>query len=174
MAAFGNGRKADIRLSLFENADHGKIAGDPGDGLPDDTAAFIADQPGGNAPSFQLGNKFRAAVAAPFLCTGGGKIHVVLRYIPFPQQFFRSLEESHDGTFCIGSAPSPDFSVGNIAGEGRMNPFTFRRNHVLMAHQDQRTRVGFPLPEEQQVSVDFGFLQLFVDEREELLQDPVE
>lgn len=55
-----------------------------------------------------------------------------------------------------------------------MLPLALGGNNVLMAHQKYRGPVARALPAEQEVPVDDGFLQIFVHQREQLLQKLME
>ena len=173
MPAVGGSGQEDICLALFKDAEHGIIAGNAFDGLRDDSAAFIADQPWMNAAALQLGHQLRAAVTGPFLRAGGGEIHVIFRHEALLQHLLHGLEEGHDGAFGIRRAPAPDLAVGDIPGKGCVNPFALRRNHILMAHEHEGLFGRDTLPEKQQIAVDFRLFQMPVHEGKELFEQPV-
>ena len=168
MAAGGFGSQPDIRLSFFKNADHGEIPVDAAHGIGDNAAALIADQERVNPPALQLVHQLRAPIAGPFLRAGGGKINIVFRHKAFGQHLFRRLKKRHDAAFRVGSAAAPDLPFRDVPGKGRMLPFAFRGNHILVAHQHQRPVRVLSAPEEQQISVDLRLFQPFMHKGKKL------
>ena len=174
VAAVGRGPQQHVRLALFKHAEHGEIAGNPFDGLGDDAAALVHHQEGPDPAFFHLRHQLGAAVPRPFLRAGGGQVNVVFRDIALRQQLLYGLEKRHHRALGVGGSAAPDLAVRDVAGKGRMNPFPLRRDHVLVAHQDQGLLRGLSLPEIKEVPVDLGLFQALVHQGKKLLQHPVE
>ena len=170
MAAAGSGGEPHVCLALFKHAHHGKVAVNAADGFRNNAAALITDQIRFHAASFEFCHQFGTAFPAPFLRTGGGQVHVLFRNIPFRQQFFHCLEESHHGALRIRRSPAPDLAVFNVPGKRFMFPGTLRGHHVLVAHQYQRTVVFLSLPVKQQAAVNLCLFQFPVYQGKQFLQ----
>ena len=69
---------------------------------------------------------------------------------------------------------APRLAIGNVAGERRVLPRALRGDDVLVRHEHERLIVVFAPPEEEKVSVDLGFFELFVYRRVELREQLVE
>ena len=101
MSALSPGNEAHIGAPLLPDADHGKVSSDSRHGVRVDPAALITDEPGLHAPSAKFLYNGGTAGASPLLRAGGGEIDILLRNIPFPEQFFHSLKESHAGALGV-------------------------------------------------------------------------
>ena len=146
MAAVAPCGKFHIRLAFFKYSHHGKITVDSTDGLRDDTTALITYQEKFDPSALQLRNDLRCTVTAPLFRAGACQIDIGGRDEPFRQEFFHRLEKCHYRGFGIGCASAPYFSFCDISGKRCMNPFTFRRHHILVAHEQDRFLRAFSLP----------------------------
>ena len=135
-----------IGLALFKYAYHCKIAMNAADGFGDDCTALITYQEKFDPSALQLRNDLRCTVTAPLFRTGTCQIDIGGRNEPFRQELLHRLEKSHYRGLGIGCASAPYFSFCDISGKRCMNPFTFRRHHILMAHEQDRFFRAFSLP----------------------------
>ena len=174
MAAGASGGKFHVRLALFKNAYHGKIALDAADGIGDDRAAFVADHIEADAAPLQFLHDAGSAGAAPLLRAGGCKIYVTLRLIALSQKFLRRLKEGHERGLGVRRAAPPDLALSQIAGEGLMEPGPLRGNHVLMAQKQDGITAVLALPIKEQTALQLRKLQLFKDQRKQLPQHLME
>ena len=174
VAAAGTGGEQYIALALFKDAHHGEVTGDAADGFVDDGAALIADEPGLDPAALQFVDQRGAAGAGPLFRVGGGEVHVLGRHVALRQQFLDGLEERHDRTLGVGRAASPDICVVDVTGERVVGPLPFRRNDVLMAHEDDGFLGAFALPVVQKAPVDLRLFEVLMHQREQLFKDLVE
>lgn len=174
VAAGAAGGELNVCLALFKYAHHGEVAGNTADGLPDDAAALVTQQKQLYAPALQLRHQLGRAVAAPLLRAGGGQVHILLRGYPLGKQLLHRLKEGHDAALGVAGAPAIDLAIGNVPGEGGVVPLALRRNHVLVAHEQNGLVVVFALPVKEKVAVNLRLLELGEDSGEQLLQNLVE
>ena len=116
----------------------------------------------------------RCAVPHDFLVAGAGDIYVAGGGKTLAQQFLHRFEDRTQRAFGIHRAAAPDAPFRYLAGERRVFPFAGGLNDVLMGHQQHGMVVGLSRPAVQQRTVNFGFFQLFMDQREQLCQNGVE
>ena len=135
-----------ICLALFKYAYHGKVAVNTADGFGDDRTTLIAYQEKLDPSALQFCHNLRCTVTAPLFRAGACQIDIGGRDEPFRQEFLHRLEKCHHRAFGIGRASAPYFSFCDISGKRCMNPFTFRRHHILVAHEQDRFLRAFSFP----------------------------
>ena len=171
VAAPAAGGEIHVGAALLKDAQHGEVAGDAADGLPDDGAALVHDQEQVHAPAADLLHQLGAAVAAYLLGAGGGQVHVAVGGVALREELLHGLQEGHDGALGVAGAPAPDLALRDGAGEGRVLPLAAGGDHVLMAHEQDGLLPAPALPEVEEVPVDVRDLQLLMDQGKELLED---
>ena len=171
VAAPAAGGEIHVGAALLKDAQHGEVAGDAADGLPDDGAALVHDQEQVHAPAADLLHQLGAAVAAHLLGAGGGQVHVAVGGVALREELLHGLQEGHDGALGVAGAPAPDLALRDGAGEGRVLPLAAGGDHVLMAHEQDGLLPAPALPVVEEVPVDVRDLQLLMDQGKELLED---
>ena len=174
MAAIAVGNELHIAVALLEDAHRRVVAVHAAQGILDDGAALVAEHEQLDAVLLEPARQFGRAGAADLLRAGGRQVHVTFGGVAVADHFLHGLEESHQAALGVRRATAPDLAVRDGAGEGRMNPLAGGLHHVHVAHQEDGLLVGFALPLQQQVAVDFDLLTGGKNLREQLPHQLVE
>ena len=123
---------------------------------------------------FQMTHDGGSAVAAGFFIDREGQIDIPAGNISFFQQLLDSLQLCEHGALAVQSAPAVEAAALHFAAESAHAPALVRGgDHVLMAHQQNGLAAAAACPAVEQTSVEDGFFQLFVNQREAFLQNLV-
>ena len=153
MTAGGTGNKFQICIPLLPQANHSKGALGAANGFRQDHTALIQDHPKPNAPLFQSSGDLVSAGAVCFLRAGGKEIDILLGRKPLFCQFVTGLEHTPQTALGIQRSTTPDLTLSNRAGEGRILPVTGGFHHVHMIHQKNGRFIPFAFPAQQHTAV---------------------
>ena len=110
-------------------------------------AAFIDYHCQMNASLFKPFYNLRTGNSVNLFISAECEIDVMVRNKAFSDQFFCSLHDTAESTFCIEGSTAPDLSVFQNTVKCRFLPLVlFYRNHIVMGHENHRIALFFTHP----------------------------
>ena len=152
MSAGTAGDKLQIRTALFSKTDHGEGAFRSRNGFLQNHTALIQNQVEPDAPAGQFVGDASGTAAVSLLRTGGQEVNIPGRNKALTCQLLSGLQHGPQAALGIQRASSPELSVGNGSGEGRIGPASRCFHHIMMVHQHHRISGAASFPAEQKTS----------------------
>ena len=151
-AGTGNGI-LQVQQALFGDADEGAAAGNAGENILHNGAAFIQHQAQLQTLFLKVADDVLRSGPVDFLTAGKGKVHIVFRLKALPDQVLCSGEDAVESHLGVQGAAAPHDAVLNDSLKRRFPPvLLLYGDHVVMGHQDCGIPVGLSLPVKKQAS----------------------